>query len=150
MVTFRTRGVDCCGLLTGVRDVCCRIPVSSVVSDLHMSLGTAEQEGSSFLEGETEQHEPPALRNFQERSVRALPQRSTEDVESKEITDETVINITICCDLNYWKREKWRNHGRSRHLNFDWLYTSMFVAYESQHWQLRFAHITSNIRRPYN
>jgi hypothetical protein len=58
------RDVDCCFLLTGVRDVRCRIPVPSLVSDLHVSLGTTEQEGSSFLERETEQHESATLRNF--------------------------------------------------------------------------------------
>jgi hypothetical protein len=88
-------GVDCC-LLTGVRDVCCRIPVPSLVPDLHVSLGTTEQEGSPFVERETEQHESASLRNFQERSFRTLSQRSAEDVESKETADETVINIIIC------------------------------------------------------
>jgi hypothetical protein len=73
-----------------------------------VSLGTTEQEGSSFLERETEQHESPSLRNFQERSFRTLSQRSAQDVESKETTDETVINTIICLRLKTREVKKTR------------------------------------------
>lgn len=55
------------------------------------------------MERETEQHESTSLRNFQERSFRTLSERSSEDVESKETADETVINIIICLRLELLK-----------------------------------------------
>lgn len=138
------RGVDCCCLLTGVRDVCCWIPVPSLVSDLHVSLGTAEQEGSSFMERETEQHESASLRNFQERSFRTLSERSAEDVESKETADETVINIIICSRLELLKT---REVKKTRTLKTSEWSLHMTLKFRSYHFQYQAAILITNNRK---
>lgn len=71
-------------IIAGVRDVRRRLRVPRPLPDLHLPLGSPSEKDAPTMEGTPKQHEPQALRRFQEGNICQIRQRSTEHDDSTE------------------------------------------------------------------